>query len=176
MNINIIDSIILNIITLMIIIRLANCSTSCSIFPSLNCSCFQSDSDLILSLPIKTYSHLHCHGSSFNKKTFQPPYGFDFQIQNRFRTVSIEFSPKKQVEIPTNQFNPLSMLFTETDDNAQIEISIRFNGFSQIKFNKQSFTSNMFHRKHQNKHLWLRLIPTISNYNQVNYFLRFSFY
>ena len=147
-------------------------STTCSIFPSLNCSCFQSDSDLRVPLPIKTYSHLHCKGNSLNKKTFQSPYGSDFKYQNRFQTISIEFFLKNQIEILTNQFDSLSMLFSQTEIDAQIEISIRLNGFTHIKLNKQSLTSNIFQRKHQNKRLSLHFLPTTSNSIQVNsYFL-----
>ncbi|CAF1085906.1 unnamed protein product [Adineta steineri] len=138
-----------------------NSSTSCSIFPLLNCSCFQSNLDLNHPSPIKIYSHLHCQGNSLNKKTFQQPFGSDFKNQNHFRTISIEFFLEKKIEIQTNQFDSLSMLFSQTDAHAQIEISLRFNHFTHIKFHKQSITSNIFQRKHQNKRLWLHFIPKI---------------
>jgi len=153
---------------LLLISRLINRSTSCSIFPSLNCSCFQSNFDLSLPLPIKSYSHLYCQGNSLNKRTFQSPFGLDFKYQNRFRTISIEFFVKNSIEIETNQFDSLSMLFSQTDNNAQIEISIRFSGFTHIKFHNQSLTSNIFQRKHQNKRLSLHFLPTTSNSIQVN--------
>jgi hypothetical protein len=168
MNINVIYSILLNII----IYSLVNCSTSCSIFLSLNCSCFQSNFDLNLSLPIKTYSHLYCQGNILNKKIFQPPFGFDFKNQNRFRTISFEFFLKNDVEIHSNHFDSLSLLFSQTDKDAKIEISIRFNGFNHITFYKQSLTSNIFHQKHHNKHLSLHFIPKTFNYIQVNLFLK----
>ena len=155
-------------VILNIIIRLVNSSASCSIFPSLNCSCFQSNIDLNSPLPIKTYSHLYCQGNSLNKKTFQSPYGSDFVNQNRFQTISIEFFLKNHVEIQTNQFDSLSMLFSQTDNHALIEISIRFNGFNHITLHRQSITSNIFQKKHQNKHLWLRFIPAPLNFIQVN--------
>jgi hypothetical protein len=168
--------IVFYLIILNIIYPLVNSSTSCSIFPSLNCSCFQSNLDLNSSLPIKTYSHLHCHGKSLNKKTFQSPFGSDFIHQNRFRTISIEFFLENHVEIQPNQFDPLSILFIQTNTDALIEIFIRFNGFNHITLNKQSFTSNMFQRKHQNKHLSLHFIPSTLNYIQVNQsFSRFFF-
>ena len=137
-------------------------STSCSIFPSLNCSCFQSDADLHVSLPIKTYSHLHCQGNALTKKTFQSPFGVDFKYQNRFRTISLEFSIDKRLEIQTNQFNSLAMLSSQTDPQAQIEISLRFYGFTHFKFHPQSLTSTIFQSKHQNKRLWLHFIPATS--------------
>jgi hypothetical protein len=127
----------------------------------LNCSCYQSNSDLNLSLPIKSYSHLYCEGNILNKKTFQSPFGFDFKTQNRFRTISIEFFLKNNVEIQSNHFDSLSLLFSQTNIDEQIEISIRFNNFNHIIFNKQSFTSNIFQDKHQNKHLSLHFIPKI---------------
>ena len=99
------------------------------------------------------------------------PFGEDFKNQNRFRTVSIKFFLKNRVEIQTNQFDPLSSLFSQTNSDAQIEITIRFNGFAHIKLNKQSFTSNMFQQKHRNRRLWLYFIPTTSGYTQVNYLL-----
>ncbi|CAF1268149.1 unnamed protein product [Rotaria sp. Silwood1] len=158
MNIN-----ILNIIVLLIII---NSVTSCSIFLSLNCSCFESNIDLNISLPIKIYSHLYCHGNSLTKDTFQSPFGFDFQNQNHFRTISIEFFLKNQVEIYSYQFDSLSKLFSQTNNDAKIELSIRFNHFTHITFKKYSLTSKIFNEKHHKKHLWLHFIPTTSNYIQ----------
>lgn len=160
MNINIIYSII-------IINLLINNSRCCSIFLSLNCSCYQSNIDLESLLPIKTYSHLYCQGNSLNKKTFQSPFGLDFSNQNRFRTISIEFDFKKSVEIHSNQFNSLSLLFSQTNKDAKIEISIRFINFTKILLNKQSLTSKIFQEKHQNRHLSLHFIPQIINYIQV---------
>jgi hypothetical protein len=172
MNINLICSILLNII----IFSLVNCSTYCSIYLSLNCSCFQSNFDLNLSLPIKTYSHLYCHGNILNKNTFQSPFGFDFKNQNRFRTISIEFFLKNDIEIYSNQFNSLSLLFSQTNNDAQIEISIRFNGFNHITFHQQSLTSNIFQQKHQNKRLSLHFIPKTLNYTQVKDFFESFFF
>ncbi len=164
MNINLIYSILLKLI----IIRLV---TSCSIFLSLNCSCFQSDFDLSISSPIKVYSHLYCQGNLLNKKTFQSPFGFDFKNQNRFRTISIEFSHQNQYEIHSNQFDSLALLFSQTHDHAKIEISIRFKDFNKIIFHKQSLTSNIFQPKHHQKHLTLHFIPKTLNYIQVNYII-----
>lgn len=162
------NSIIFNSLILIAIYPLVHSSTSCSIFLSLNCSCFQSNFDLDLSLKIKSYSHLYCQGDSINKRTFQPPFGSDFKNQNRFRTISIEFVLKDQVVIYSNQFDSLSLLFLQTNNDANIELSIRFIGFTHIIFNKYSITSNMFQTKHYKKRLSLHFVPTISNYSQVN--------
>ena len=152
---------------LILIIPLVYSSTSCSIFPSLNCSCFQSNVDLNSTLPIKTYSHLYCQGKSLTEKTFQSPFGSDFKHQNRFRTVSIEFSTENRIDIQSNQFDSLAMLFSETDITAQIDIYLRFNGFTHITFAKNSLTSTIFQSKHQNRRVWLHLIPVRSNLTQV---------
>jgi len=154
-------------IPFLIIFPLVYSSTSCSIFPSLNCSCFQSNIDLNSSLSRKTYSHLYCQGSSLNEKTFHSPFGSDFKHQNHFRTVSIEFSNKNNIEIQSNQFDSLAMLFSETPIDAQIDIYLRFNGFTHITFHKHSLTSSIFQRKHQNKRLWIHLIPSRSNLTEV---------
>jgi hypothetical protein len=104
-----------NLLILMVIsFSLVSSSTSCSIFPSLNCSCFQSNIDLNKSSLIKTYSHLYCQGKSLTDRTFQSPFGSDFNYQNHFRTVSIEFINENQFEIQSNQFDTLAMLFSET--------------------------------------------------------------
>jgi hypothetical protein len=166
MNINIIYSIVLNVI----IISMVTCSP-CSIYPLLNCSCYQSDNDLYSSSSIKTYSHLYCQGKLLSKKTFQSPFGLDFQHQNRFRTISIEFLVENEVEISRNQFDSLALLFSRTNDHEQIEISIRLNGFSHIRLNEKSVTSNIFRQNHQNRHLTLHLIPKLSKYIQVKKFI-----
>lgn len=152
MNINIIYLIII----LNILIKNLKC---CSIFIKLNCSCYHSNDDLNIILPRKFYSHLYCQGNNLNKKTFQPPFGLDFNNQNSFRTISIEFNLENSIEIYSNQFDILSTLFSQTNQNEKIEISIRFINFTKIILNKQSFTSKMFYNKHQNKHLSLYFIP-----------------
>jgi hypothetical protein len=151
----------------LIILPLVSSSTSCSIFPSLNCSCFQSNVDLNSSLSTKTYSHLYCQGNSLTKKTFQSPFGSDFKHQNHFRTISIEISDENLIEIQSNQFDSLAMLFSKTSIDAEIDIYLRFNGFKHITFHEHSLTSTIFQRKHQNKHLWIYLIPTRSNLTEV---------
>ncbi|CAF0840890.1 unnamed protein product [Adineta ricciae] len=166
MNINLSNSIIFNIIVLFLLCSSVKSSTSCSIFPSLNCSCFQSNLDLTSTLPIKTYSHLYCQGTSLDQNTFQSPFGLDFKHQNRFRTVSIQFFLKQKVEIITNQFDALAMLFSLTESSAQIEVTLHFNGFQRIKFHPQAITSNIFQRKHQNTRLKLHFIPE-TNSNQL---------
>jgi len=162
------------LILFLIIFPLVYCSTSCSIFPSLNCSCFQSNIDLNSSLSRKTYSHLYCHGSLLNEKTFYSPFGSDFKYQNHFRTVSIEFSNENNIEIQSNQFDSLAMLFSETNIDAEIDIYLRFNRFRHITFHKHSLTSSIFQRKHQNKRLWIHLIPVRSNLTEVIYLFLFS--
>lgn len=150
-------------------------STCCSIFPTLNCSCFQSESDLDASLPIKTYSHLHCKGEALSVRTFQAPFGKDFPHQNRFRTISIEFALRDQVEIHSNQFDALSTLFSLTESSAQIELSIRFTGFTHIKFHTHALTSRTFHKKHHRTRLWLHFFPTVltpTGFNQVRHLSR----
>jgi hypothetical protein len=142
-------------------------STSCSIFPSLNCSCFQSNIDLNTSSSIKTYSHLYCQGNSLTEKTFRSPFGKDFKHQNHFRTVSIEFTHENRIEIQSNHFDPLAMLFSETDFDVPIDIHLRFVGFDHIAFQEHSLTSTIFQRKHQNRRLWIHLIPARSNLTQV---------
>jgi hypothetical protein len=166
---NLIDSNsnLLIFLAILILLPLVSSSTSCSIFPSLNCSCFQSNVDLNSSSSIKTYSHLYCHGNSLTKKTFQSPFGFDFKHQTHFRTVSIELNNENRIEIQSNQFDSLAMLFSETNIDAQIDIYLRFNGFNHITFHKHSLTSTIFQRKHQNKRLWLHLIPARSNLTEV---------
>ncbi|CAF3927507.1 unnamed protein product [Rotaria magnacalcarata] len=166
MGIGIFNSIILNVIALVVIYPIKNSATSCSIFLSLNCSCFQSNFDLNFTLPLKTYSHLYCQGNSLNEKTFKSPFGFDFQNQ-RFRTISIEFFLKNQVEIRSNHFDSLSILYSQTNDDADIELSIRFIGFTHITFNKYSISSNIFQRKHYKKHLWLHFIPITTNNTEI---------
>jgi hypothetical protein len=165
---------ILIFVPLLMIFPLVSSSTSCSIFVSLNCSCFQSNVDLNTSLPIKTYSHLYCQGTSLTERTFQSPFGVDFKHQNHFRTVSIEFSIENRVEIRSNQFDSLAMLFSETNVNVPIDINLRFNGFTHITFAQESLTSTIFQRKHQTKRLWLNLIPIRSNLTQVKIFFLFS--
>lgn len=137
-------------------------------FPSLNCSCFQSNNDLNINISKPIYSHLYCQGKSLTEKTFQFPFGSDFKYQNNFRTVSIEFSDEDIFEIHSKQFDPLAMLFSETDINAQIDIHLRFNGFNHITFHKYALTSTIFQKKHQHKRLWIHLIPTRNNLSQVN--------
>lgn len=149
------------------IFPLVSSSTSCSIFPLLNCSCFQSNIDLNSSLSRKTYSHLYCQGNSLTEKTFQSPFGSDFKYQNHFQTVSIEFSNEENFEIQSNQFDSLAMLFSQTDINTQIDIYLRFNGFNHITFHKYALTSTIFQQKHQNKRLWLHLIPARINLTEV---------
>lgn len=150
-------------------------ATPCSIFLSLNCSCFQSNFDLNLFLPIKSYSHLYCKGNYLTRETFQSPVGLNFLNQTRFRTISIEFFLKNQVEIHSNQFDSLSNLFYDTNSDAEIELSIRFHGFSNIIFNKYSFTSKIFQEKHYKKRLCLHFIPMNSYDFEVNNFV-FFFY
>ena len=96
---------------------MVNSSTSCSIFLSLNCSCFQSNADLNVSLPMKIYSHLFCHGYSLDNKTFEYPFGYDFSVQNYFHTISMTFFLKNRVEIQSNQFDSLAILFSQTNSN-----------------------------------------------------------
>lgn len=152
----------------LLICSLIDCSRICSIYRSLNCSCFQSDNDLLNNSPIKTYSHLHCQGISLNKKTFQSPFGSDFYKQNRFRTISLEFFLNdEEVEIGRNQFNSLSLLTSQTEATVQIEISIRLNGFRRILFKEESINSHMFHHKHQRKHFSLHLTPKALHHIQV---------
>jgi len=166
---------LLILIPILIISPLVYSSTSCSIFPSLNCSCFQSDGDLNSSLSKKTYSHLYCQGNVLTEKTFQSPFGSDFKYQNHFRTVSMEFSNENHIEIRSNQFDPLAMLFSETNIDSKIDIYLRFHGFNHITFHKHSLTSTIFQRKHQNKHLWIHLIPARSNLTQVKIYFYFVF-
>ncbi len=116
---------------------------------------------------MKTYSHLYCQGNSLTKKTFQSPFGSDFKHQTHFHTVSIEFNNENRIEIQSNQFDSLAMLFSETNIDAQIDIYLRFNGFNHITFHKHSLTSTIFQRKHQNKRLWLHLIPARINLTEV---------
>ncbi|CAF1091279.1 unnamed protein product [Rotaria sp. Silwood1] len=160
---------ILILLSILIIFPLVNSSTSCSIFPLLNCSCFQSNIDLNPTSIIKTYSHLYCQGNSLTEKTFQSPFGYDFKYQNHFRTVSIEFFIENHIEIQSNQFDSLSMLFSETDNNDQIDIFLRFNGFKHITFHNHSLTSRIFQKRPQNKRLWIHLIPMRSNLTQIEF-------
>lgn len=60
--------------------------------------------------------------------------------------------------------------FYKQNPDAQIEISIRFNGFTQTIFDKQSFTSNIFQQKYQNKILSLKTTNSI----QVNHTFFYS--
>jgi hypothetical protein len=117
---------------------------------------------------IKIYSHLYCQGKFLTKKTFQYPFGSDFKYQNHFRTISIEFINDNQIEIQSNQFDTLAMLFSETNFDIPIDIYLRFIGFNHIAFQERSLTSNIFQRKHQNRRLWIHLIPTRSNLTQVS--------
>ena len=167
MNVIQLNSNLLILIPILINLSLVSTSTSCSIFPSLNCSCFQSNIDLNTSSSRKIYSHLYCQGNSLTEKTFQSPFGSDFKYQNNFRTISLEFTNDDLIEIHSNQFDPLAMLFSETNFNAQIEIYLRFIGFRHIVFDKQSLTSTIFQRKHQNKRLWIHLIPARNNFTEV---------
>lgn len=155
------------ILLILILNSLINCSTICSIYSSLNCSCYQSEYDLYHQLPMKTYSHLFCQGNSLTKKTFQPPFGSDFFIHNRFRTIALEFFLDHHIEIHRNQFDSLALLFSQTDSNAQIEISIRLNGFTRIQFHEQSMNSNLFQKKHHKKQFSLHLTPRLLNHLQV---------
>ncbi len=161
------NSNLLIFLSIFLIFPLISPSTCCSIFASLNCSCFQSNVDLNSSSSMKTYSHLYCQGNSLTKKTFQSPFGSDFKHQTHFRTVSIELNNENRIEIQSNQFDSLAMLFSETNIDAQIDIYLRFNGFNHITFHKHSLTSTIFQRKHQNKRLWLHLIPARINLTEV---------
>ncbi|CAF2441927.1 unnamed protein product [Rotaria sp. Silwood2] len=169
MNIILFYSNILVLLSILIIFPLVYSSTSCSIFPLLNCSCFQSNVDLNSILLIKTYSHLYCQGNSLTEKTFQSPFGVDFKDQNHFRTVSIEIFTEDRLEIQSNQFDSLSMLFSETNDNDKIDIFLRFNGFKHITFHNHSLTSTIFQQRPQNKRLWINLIPMINNLTQIEF-------
>ncbi len=168
MNIILFYSNTLILIPIFLIFPLVYSSTTCSIFPSLNCSCFQSNIDLNSTLPIKIYSHLYCQGNSLNEKTFRSPFGVDFKHQNHFRTVTMEFFNKNSIEIQSNHFDPLAMLSSETNHDSQIDIFLRFNGFNHITFEERSLTSAMFQKKHQNTRLWINLIPARNNLTQVN--------
>ena len=59
------------------------------------------------------------------------------------------------------------MLFSKTSIDAEIDVYLRFNGFNHITFHEHSLTSTIFQRKHQNRHLWIHLIPTRSNLTEV---------
>lgn len=133
----------------------------CSIFPSLNCSCFQSNST------IEIYSHLYCQGHSLTRDTFQSPFGSDYLHQNQFRTVSIEFSNNSELEIHSNQFDSLSMLFSKTHSQYPIELSLRFTEFDHISFASNSLTSKIFQENHPDRRLSLHLIPRRKNLTQV---------
>ena len=117
---NLFDSIILNMIILTIVYPLSTSSTPCSIFLTLNCSCFQSNIDLNQAQSVTMYSHLYCQGHSLNNETFQLPFGSNFNYQNRFRTVSIEFFLENQVIIQSNQFDILSKLVLLTSTNLKV--------------------------------------------------------
>ena len=138
---------------------------SCSIFPSLNCSCFQSNLD-----STSTYSHLYCQGNLLTDKTFQSPYGSDFRRENYFRTISIEIRHENHLEIRSNHFDSLAMLFSGTNLHVPIDVSLRFIGFETITFHEKSLTSSIFQRKHQTKRLHIYLIPKQKNLTEVNSF------
>lgn len=136
-----------------------HCSTSCSIFVSLNCSCFQSntpDTELLVSL---TYSHLYCQGETLSKEPLQWALGVDRSEYNRFRTISIELTIEDHLEVSTNQFDGLAFLFSATELDIQVEISLRFTRFTRLTFEKESLTSRMFHTDHRNRRLSLTFVP-----------------
>ena len=152
------------LITILTTFEFVSSSTSCSIFPSFNCSCFQSNSNLSR----KIYSHLYCQGKSLNAKTFQPPFGSDFKSQNHFHTLSIDFFLENDVEIHSNQFDSLSILFSKTNPNVQIHVFVRFHGFTRIQIDEYSFNEKTFEQRPENKHLWLYFLPMRINRSQVN--------
>jgi hypothetical protein len=157
-------------ILIVLLVPWVSMSDFCSVFSSLTCFCFQSDMDFIRSLssPVKTYSHLHCHPASLDLTTFRHLLNFDRQRFNQFRTISLEFVANGQLTIKSNQFDLLAKLFAETSDDAQIEIRLRFTGFTQITVEKRAFTSTMFHRRHQNTRFFLYLIPATVSETKVS--------
>ena len=133
----------------------------CLIFPLLNCSCYQSNSSMGI------YSHLYCRGNSLVEKSVQPVFGSDVEQLNQFRTISMDFSNGNEMKIHPNQFDSLSMLFSQTDSSIPIEISLRFTEFNRIQFSTNSITSKIFHEKHHQRRLSIYLIPNRKNFTQV---------
>ena len=153
---------------LMFIFILIHRSIGCSIFSSLNCSCFQSADDLNDSTRNKTlYSHLYCQGEHLNATSFEYSSNFDRDYSKTFRTISIEFSIDDQIEILSNQFDPLGKLVVDRNPVDSIEIFLRFRQFHRIKFHSHSITSNIFGEKHSRKFLSLDFIPTRDDRKQV---------
>ena len=136
-----------------------HCSTSCSIFVSLNCSCFQSNTPDIELLSNPTYSHLYCQGETLSKEPLQWALASDRSKYNRFRTISIELAIEDHLHVSPNQFDSLAFLFAATDPGSQIEISLRFTRFTRLTFERESLTSRMFPTDHRNKRLWLTFVP-----------------
>ena len=157
---------IVNVLMIISFSLISSCQC-CSIYPSLNCSCFQSNSDINTSSTIQIYSHLYCQGDSLTEKTFQSPFGSDFSHQHQFRTVSIEFSNMSEIKIHSNQFDSLSMLFSQINSEFPIDLSLRFNEFDHISFSSNSLTSKIFPENHPNPRLSLHLIPRRKNLTQV---------
>lgn len=128
---------------------------SCSIFSSLTCECFQSDADL----PSSIYSHLHCRGSFSSGQRLDLPLGDDAFRFNRFRTVNLDFTLEGQTEIFAEQFSNLSCLFVSTPVNSPVEISLRFNHFTELLLHRSALATNIS----QPKHFQLTFLPFRTN-------------
>ena len=135
---------------------------SCSIFSSLTCECFQSDADL----PSSIYSHLHCQGSFSSGQRLDLPLGGDAYRLNRFRTVSLEFSLQGRTHIFAHQFENLTWLFVSTPVNSPVEISLRFNHFTELVLHRSALATNIS----QPKHFQLSFLPSRPKVNPANDF------
>lgn len=133
----------------------------CVVFPSMNCSCYQSN------VSMEFYSHLYCRVNSLMEKSLQLTNQSNVEQLNRFRTISLEFSDEDHMEIHSNQFDGLAMLFSQTDSSIPIDISLRFTEFNRIQFSTNSLTSKIFPPNHLQRRLAIYLIPKRKNFTQV---------
>ena len=142
-------------LTLVCLFALLGSAGSCSIFSSLNCSCFHSDVDPSASF----YSHLFCQGRFSSRRPFDFPLAEDLSLHNRFRTVTLEFALEGHVEVLSDQFSNLSWLFVSTPRETPVEISLRFNGFTRLTLHRSSLTTNIS----QSTHFQFSFLPSRSN-------------
>ena len=87
------------------------------------------------------------------------PLGRDAFRFNRFRTVNLDFSLQGRTEIFAEQFSNLTWLFVSTPVNSLVEISLRFNHFTELLLHRSALATNIS----QPKHFQLSFLPFRTN-------------
>lgn len=134
-------------------------SKSCSMFRGSNCSCFSTDSDVP--------SILYCRLTSLRENPFEPPFGGDYFRLKSFETISIDLSTDDRVELKENALASLGSLSSNVDPSSKVELSIKIDGFNQLKLSSSSINSNIFGKQTVRRDLNMHLIPSVSARSSV---------